>query len=722
MSDPIRERAPEEYGLRDISGEDAAKAEEARLARTLARIGGKPATAVPWAARFDKKLTIAAPSPPSTSIASTSYPAARLPRARGNPRQPPRTRATPVDPNENPSTFADLSIYELRPFKVIDGGNTTELMGNFAYMLDQPVHPETAARADDALARVRATKIPPSSDANGQLKAWRMLGSATMKSSTQAVQATKNWEDTDAFVTKQALDSSFNASPDDLMKLMNEINSRLLPGIMVKEGEHEVPAKPGMRLGEQAAAGMDTGGEDINPTRMYIPGNEVEGAMKDLCTWLSAELARDDTNPVELAARAYQEVVTIHPFHDANGRSARFVMDFVLQRKGLLPAALGEDVNLCCFPRIDPDKQPSPTGALNVVLKGVERAYAQIRDKKQPAGPLPDLPGDPPALLAALATHQDLLATYDVPVPVVASGYTELDTYLAEVKDGEWAIKKALAEQQLSQLNKVIRGLPVLRNELGKLTEALGSRVGDFNNAAAAADFASRAPKSIKDWIAVGPDAAADLLGFSPANATTLLAALEACNATPPVPELSAAVPDFNKDFGVWSQRLMENLTKQLALDVSAAQRQIRLIPARYAKEALTDQLGVFQREIVRREALFDSEAKALHDNLMRQKGFNTDSPAPEDLKQAIGEAVDGFAAAISALKTAARSPLAGEVADSLCGFGNRIREKATASEFDSVRKISQKLETYINNETPVMTRGPISVAAKPLLEVLSKV
>jgi fido (protein-threonine AMPylation protein) len=42
--------------------------------------------------------------------------------------------------------------------------------------------------------------------------------------------------------------------------------------------------------------------------------------------------------PVEIAAEAYQQLVRIHPYLDANGRTTRLVMDWILQKHGLPPA------------------------------------------------------------------------------------------------------------------------------------------------------------------------------------------------------------------------------------------------------------------------------------------------------------------------------------------------------------------------------------------------
>jgi Fic family protein len=49
---------------------------------------------------------------------------------------------------------------------------------------------------------------------------------------------------------------------------------------------------------------------------------------------------RSDLHPVELAAEAHYQLVTIHPFIDGNGRTARLLMNLLLLQKGYPPALI----------------------------------------------------------------------------------------------------------------------------------------------------------------------------------------------------------------------------------------------------------------------------------------------------------------------------------------------------------------------------------------------
>ncbi len=57
---------------------------------------------------------------------------------------------------------------------------------------------------------------------------------------------------------------------------------------------------------------------------------EVPGLIKELLDWYSKN--KDLVHPVELAAKFHTKFTTIHPFADGNGRMARLLMNYILQR------------------------------------------------------------------------------------------------------------------------------------------------------------------------------------------------------------------------------------------------------------------------------------------------------------------------------------------------------------------------------------------------------
>jgi Fic family protein len=64
---------------------------------------------------------------------------------------------------------------------------------------------------------------------------------------------------------------------------------------------------------------------------------KVPDLMDVFCKWLGVE---QQLHPVELAAEAHYRLVTIHPFVDGNGRSARLLMNLILIMLGYPPALI----------------------------------------------------------------------------------------------------------------------------------------------------------------------------------------------------------------------------------------------------------------------------------------------------------------------------------------------------------------------------------------------
>jgi Fic family protein len=75
----------------------------------------------------------------------------------------------------------------------------------------------------------------------------------------------------------------------------------------------------------------------ISGSTVVLPNpQKIPDLMTDFIDWLKGT---DSLHPVELAAQAHYRLVTIHPFADGNGRSARLLMNMILLINGY-PAAI----------------------------------------------------------------------------------------------------------------------------------------------------------------------------------------------------------------------------------------------------------------------------------------------------------------------------------------------------------------------------------------------
>lgn len=98
-----------------------------------------------------------------------------------------------------------------------------------------------------------------------------------------------------------------------------EIHNLILKGIEDEHAGHY-----------RAIAVRISGSEVILPNPMKVPD-----LMEEFCKWLKKPCKQ---HPVEFAAEAHYRLVTIHPFVDGNGRTARLLMNLLLMLHGYPPA------------------------------------------------------------------------------------------------------------------------------------------------------------------------------------------------------------------------------------------------------------------------------------------------------------------------------------------------------------------------------------------------
>lgn len=108
--------------------------------------------------------------------------------------------------------------------------------------------------------------------------------------------------------------------------------------------------------------------------RSYLAFNKVTRAVDEFCGWLNEEIANIDKTVVSacyrLSFEAHFRLVTIHPWVDGNGRTARLLMNMIQRQLGLVPSIVRkEDKGEYIQSLVDSREHDDSTIAQDVMLR-----------------------------------------------------------------------------------------------------------------------------------------------------------------------------------------------------------------------------------------------------------------------------------------------------------------------------------------------------------------
>lgn len=112
------------------------------------------------------------------------------------------------------------------------------------------------------------------------------------------------------------------------------------------------------------------------PLFVAFNAQDVNQGMTELFRWY--DYNKDDLHPVVLGALIYQRALTIHPFFDANGRTLRFLLDWILLLKGYPPVLWSITEN-----PMHAEKRGWGSAQEKIILavqKGLERSLRTLMD------------------------------------------------------------------------------------------------------------------------------------------------------------------------------------------------------------------------------------------------------------------------------------------------------------------------------------------------------
>lgn len=134
----------------------------------------------------------------------------------------------------------------------------------------------------------------------------------------------------------------------------------------------------------------------ISGSAVVMPNpRKVQALMDEFFSWLESETKM---HAVELAAEAHYRFVTIHPFTDGNGRTARLLMNMILMMRGYPPAIIRKNDRLAYIKSLEKPQLVNGEGdsksdyfkliaaavdrSLNIYLKAIDGEVEKVDSEK----------------------------------------------------------------------------------------------------------------------------------------------------------------------------------------------------------------------------------------------------------------------------------------------------------------------------------------------------
>jgi len=113
----------------------------------------------------------------------------------------------------------------------------------------------------------------------------------------------------------------------------------------------------------------------ISGSRVVLPNPAKVSAL--MSEFFRDLLAMAGSHPLEIAAEAHYRMVTIHPFIDGNGRTARLLMNLILLQNGYPPALIRTRDRIPYLKSLEKAQLGgSKEDYLKIISRSVERSFA----------------------------------------------------------------------------------------------------------------------------------------------------------------------------------------------------------------------------------------------------------------------------------------------------------------------------------------------------------
>lgn len=159
----------------------------------------------------------------------------------------------------------------------------------------------------------------------------------------------------------EALEFLYDLVQQDARPTLSEQLIRMLHHMVMKKTDEEFAGT--YRTSNVFIAGSD----HVPPDALHVLEE-----MKALMHWFT--VAKKQLNPVELATLLHHKLVSIHPFFDGNGRTARLVMNIILMKAGYPLVIIMKHDRKKYYRALDQADKGNYTLLMRFIAQSVERS------------------------------------------------------------------------------------------------------------------------------------------------------------------------------------------------------------------------------------------------------------------------------------------------------------------------------------------------------------
>ena len=195
----------------------------------------------------------------------------------------------------------------------------------------QPLKAEDKKRLDDKFNlefNYNSNHIEGNTLTYGQTKLLLMFGEATGDVKMRDLEEMKAHNVGLRWIRERAKETEYTLSERDI---------RDLNRIILVEDFYKINPKTGFRYKIHVGVYKTRPNSVITATGeefSYASPEETPALMYELIKWFNAEVEKAELTPIELASLLHYRYIRIHPFEDGNGRIARLLVTYVLERFG----------------------------------------------------------------------------------------------------------------------------------------------------------------------------------------------------------------------------------------------------------------------------------------------------------------------------------------------------------------------------------------------------